>query len=55
MTILMILAAFVIGYWVGRRVGVAQTMLRLERIIADLQQIEYTFKMRKQQWNEDNL
>jgi hypothetical protein len=55
MTFLTGVIAFAIGYWIGKRMGVAQTMLRMEGIIADLQQIEMTWRRAKNQWNEDNL
>ena len=51
MTILYILGVFALGYYIGRRIGVAQTLLKLESIIYDLQKIENSFK----QWNEDKL
>ncbi len=51
MMILYIICAFALGYFIGKRSGVAQTMLKLEAIIYDLQRIENSFK----QWNEDEL
>jgi hypothetical protein len=53
MTILSIIGAFALGYFVGKRIGIAQTMLRMESIIADLQKIELNWN--RKQWNEDNL
>ena len=53
-TFLLVLLAYFIGFWLGKRVGVAQTMLRMEGIIADLQRIEYVFKRKTKEWNEDN-
>ena len=53
MTLLAIIGAFALGYLVGKRMGIAQTMLRMESIIADLQRIELMWK--REQWNEDNL
>jgi hypothetical protein len=50
-TILYIISAFASGYYIGKRIGVAQTMLKVQAIIYDLQQIENSFK----QWNEDKL
>lgn len=51
MTLFYIIAAFALGYYIGKRVGIARTMLALEGIIADLHRIENSFK----QWNEDKL
>jgi hypothetical protein len=51
MTILFVIGSFALGYFIGKRIGVAQTMLKLESIIYDLQRIEHSFK----QWNEDQL
>lgn len=50
MTFIYIIGAFILGYYIGRRVGITQTLLRMEGIIADLQNIQYMFK----EWNEDN-
>jgi hypothetical protein len=51
MMMLYIICAFALGYYIGKRIGVAQTMLKVQAIIYDLRQIENSFK----QWNEDNL
>jgi len=51
MTFLYIISAWILGYYIGKRVGITQTMLRMEGIIADLQKIQYLFK----EWNEDKL
>lgn len=51
MTIIFIIVSFALGYYIGKRVGIAITMLRMEGIIADLQRIQNSFK----QWNEDHL
>lgn len=49
------LITYAIGYWYGKRVGVAQTMIRAQRLIYELQQIESFWKSKTKQWNEDNL
>jgi hypothetical protein len=46
---------FLIGYYTGKKVGVALTFMRFEQIIADLQRIENTFTNIREQWNEDQL
>jgi len=51
MTILYIIGFFALGYYIGKRVGIARTMIAIESIIADLHRIESSFK----QWNEDKL
>lgn len=51
MEFLTALLTYVIGYWWGKRVGQAQTMIRMQAIMADLQKIQNLFK----QWNEDQL
>lgn len=51
MTLLAFIGVFAIGYWLGKRVGVAQTMLRVQGILDDLRRIDNSF----QQWNEDQL
>jgi hypothetical protein len=51
MSVVFVVSSFVLGYYIGKRVGIAQTMLRMEGIIADLQNIEYMFK----RWKEDKL
>ena len=49
------LITYTVGYWLGKRAGVAQTMLRMQGIIYDLQQIEAMWKSKRKQWNEDEL
>jgi hypothetical protein len=46
---------FFIGYWYGRRVGIAETMLKVQRLISELQQIEAFWQSKTKQWNEDQL
>lgn len=46
---------YAIGYWYGKRVGVAHTMIRLQHLIYELQQIQGFWKSKSEQWNEDNL
>ena len=45
------IAIFFIGFWVGRKLGIAQTMIRMQNIMMELE------KVRKyvDQWNEDLL
>lgn len=49
------LITFAIGYWYGKRVGITQTMIRMQRLIYELQQIEAFWKSKGKQWNEDQL
>ncbi len=49
------LAIFLIGLYVGRKIGIALAMMRMEAIIADLHKIENMFNNTKKQWNEDEL
>ena len=49
------LITYTIGYWQGKRTGVAQTMLRVQSLIYELQQIEAFWKSKNKQWNEDEL
>ena len=49
------LITYTIGFWYGKRVGVAQTMIRVQRLIYELQQIEAFWKTKTKQWNEDQL
>ncbi|MFN5251450.1 MAG: hypothetical protein ACK5DE_10400 [Bacteroidota bacterium] len=49
------LITYAIGYWYGKRVGVATTMIRVQHLIYELQQIENFWKTKNKQWNEDNL
>lgn len=49
------LITYAVGYWHGKRVGIAKTMIRLQRLIYELQQIEMFWKSKTKQWNEDNL
>lgn len=51
MTILYIIGSFMVGYYIGKRMGITIAMMHMEGIINDLQKIQTTFK----QWNEDNL
>lgn len=51
MTIFYIIGSFILGYYIGKRIGIALAMIRMEGIINDLQKIQTNFK----QWNEDNL
>lgn len=48
---LLIVAAYFVGYWWGKRVGIALAMSRMQSIFLDLQRIQNSFK----QWNEDQL
>lgn len=54
-TFIMALATFITGYIVGHNMGVARTMLRIQNLILQLQEIESIFKNHQEQWNEDNL
>ena len=49
------LITYAIGFWYGKRVGMAQTMIRVQRLIYELQQIELFWKSKTKQWNEDEL
>jgi hypothetical protein len=49
------LGIFLIGYYIGKRVGIALAMMRMEAIIADLQRIQSFLTEGKKQWNEDQL
>lgn len=53
-TFLVGLITYSIGYWYGKRVGIARTAIRVQRMIYDLEQIQGYFKNNKQ-WNEDQL
>ncbi len=54
-TFLAVVLAYLIGFWWGKRVGIAYAMTRMQDIIEEMQQIDAFFKGKKQQWNEDNL
>jgi len=53
-TALWILGSFVIGFYIGRRIGILQTMIRVQKIFDDLQRIQHFFSDKKI-WNEDQL
>ena len=54
-TILMALIAYAVGYWLGKRVGVAQTMLRVRKMLYDFEIFDYMFYEKKKPWSEDNF
>lgn len=54
-TFLVGLITYAIGYWYGKRVGVANTMIRVQNILYELQQIQNFWKPKNNQWNEDQL
>ena len=49
------LITYAIGFWYGKRVGMANTMIRVQNLIHELQQIELFWKSKTKQWNEDEL
>jgi hypothetical protein len=49
------LITYCIGYWYGKRVGIAETMMKVQRLIYELQQIEAYWTGKTKQWNEDQL
>lgn len=55
MIFLYILGAFALGYYIGKKVGVAETMIKVQGLIRQLQEIENTWNNTFKQWNEDNL
>jgi hypothetical protein len=55
LTALSLIAMFIGGYYLGRKVGIAETMLRVQGLIQQLQEIEKTWNNTFKQWNEDNL
>lgn len=54
-TFLWVALASIISYHIGRKVGIAYTMMRMQGIIDDMQRIQSFFQENKKQWNEDNL
>ena len=54
-TFLMVALTSIISYHIGRRVGIAYAMVRMQHLIEEMQQIQMFFKGKQQQWNEDQL
>ena len=54
-TLFWVLLASVISYHIGRRVGIAYAMVRMQHLIEEMQQIQMFFKGKQDQWNEDQL
>lgn len=54
-TLFWALLASIISYHIGRKVGIAYAMMRMQNIIDEMQQIQMFFKGKQQQWNEDQL
>jgi hypothetical protein len=54
-TFLLVALASIIGYHIGRKVGITYAMMRMQGIIDDMQQIQMFLKEKQQTWNEDNL
>lgn len=46
---------YAIGFWYGKRVGMTQMMLRMQRLIYELQEIQLMWQSKTKQWNEDEL
>ena len=54
-TVLWVALASMISYHIGRRVGIAYAMVRMQHLIEEMQQIQMFFKGKQDQWNEDQL
>lgn len=54
-TFLLVAFASFVSYYIGRKVGIAYAMMRMQGIIYDMQQIEMLYKQKQQKWNEDKL
>lgn len=55
MTFIAIGIAYILGFWIGRKVGIAETMLKVQNLIVQLQNIEKEINGMFKQWNEDDL
>lgn len=55
LTALSLIAMFTLGYYMGRKVGIAETMLKVQGLIRQLQEIEETWSKTFKTWNEDDL
>ena len=54
-TFLLVALGSIVGYYIGRKVGIAFAMMRMQGIIDEMQQIQMFFKEKQSGWNEDKL
>ena len=54
-TLFWVLLSSVISYQIGRRIGIAHTLMRMQHLIEELQALQMIFSEKKNQWNEDQL
>ena len=54
-TFLLVALASIIGYQIGRKVGITYAMMRMQGIIDEMQKIQKFFEEKLQTWNEDKL
>ncbi len=55
MTILWIGLAFFAGYFIGHKLGVIETLMKVQGLISQLQEIEEMFKRWETDWKEDRF
>ena len=53
-TFLLVALASIIGYQIGRKVGITYAMMRMQGIIYDLQQIQMFFSNKQEEWKKNN-
>lgn len=54
-TFILVCVALFAGYFVGHSVGVAKTMLRVQGLLSEMQNIVKIWETHEEQWNEDKL
>ena len=53
-TFLLVALASIIGYHIGRKVGITYAMMRMQGIIDDMQQIQMFFSNKQEEWRKNN-
>ena len=53
-TFLLVALAYLIGHYIGRKVGITYAMMRMQGIIDDMQQIQMLFSNKQEEWRKNN-
>jgi hypothetical protein len=54
-TALFVLVAFAVGYFMGHKMGVVKTLIKVQGLIQQMQDIEKMMRNWDSDWNEDRL
>jgi len=53
-TFLLVALAYLVGHYIGRKVGIAYAMMRMQGIIYDMQQIQILFSNKQEEGKKNN-